>query len=82
MKIFGFVKNVSFVGSTVLSSVTKANSLSCISMNSQECKTRSQVINVNRDEHVFFHSVLKQVNVMVVLIILTIHMYKFVFLIL
>ena len=33
MKIFGFVKNVSFVGLTILSGVTNANSLSCISMN-------------------------------------------------
>ena len=29
-------------------------SLSCISMNNQECKIRPQVINVNADEHVFF----------------------------
>ena len=54
MKIFGFVKKVFFVGLTILSGFTKANSLSCISMNSQECKTRPQVINVNGDELVFF----------------------------
>ena len=29
-------------------------SLSCISMNNQECKIRPQVIDVNADEHVFF----------------------------
>ena len=45
MKIFRFVKIVFFVGLNILSSFTKANSLnaiplSCISMNSQECKTR------------------------------------------
>ena len=51
-------------------------------MNNQECKTRLQVINVNGDEPVFFHLVLKQVNVVVVIIILTIHMQTFVFLIL
>ena len=54
MKIFGFVKKVFFVGLTILSSFTNANSLSCISMNNQECKTRPQVINVNGDEHVVF----------------------------
>ena len=43
MKIFGFVKKVFFI-----------NSLSCISMNNQECKTRPQVINVNGDKPVFF----------------------------
>ena len=51
-------------------------------MNNQECKTRLQVINVNGDEPVFFYLVLKQVNVVVVIIILTIHMQTFVFLIL
>ena len=55
MKIFGFVKKVFFVGLTILSSLTNANPLSCISMNNQECKTRPpQVINVNGDKHVFF----------------------------
>ena len=54
MKIFGFVKKVFFIGLTILSSLTNANSLSCISMNNQECKTRPQVVNVNGDEPVFF----------------------------
>ena len=43
-----------FVGLTILSSFTNANSLSCISINNQECKARPQVINVNGDEPVFF----------------------------
>ena len=54
MKIFRFVKKVFFIGLTILSSLTNANSLSCISMNNQECKTRPQVINFNGDEPVFF----------------------------
>ena len=59
MKMFGFVKKVFFVGLTILSSFTNANSLnaiplSCISMNNQECKTRPKVVNVNGDEPVFF----------------------------
>ena len=45
-------------------------------MSNQECKTRPQVFNVNEDEPVFFHLVLKQVNVVVVVIILTIRMKK------
>ena len=52
--MFGFVKKVFFVGLTILSSFTSVNSLSCISMNNQECKTRPQVVNVNGDEPVFF----------------------------
>ena len=54
MKIFGFVKKLFLVGLTILSSFTNVNSLSCISMNNQECKTRPQVVNVNGDEPVFF----------------------------
>ena len=54
MKIFRFAKQMFFIGLRVLSGFTDANSLSCISMNNQECKTRLQVINVNGDEPVFF----------------------------
>ena len=54
MKIFGFVKKVFFIGLKALSGFGNANSLSCISMNNQECKTRPQVINVNGDEPEFF----------------------------
>ena len=59
MKIFGFVKKLFFLGLTILSGFASANSLnkvplSCISMENQECKTRPQVVNVNRDEPVFF----------------------------
>ena len=55
MKIFRFVRKVFFIGLTILSNFTNASSsLSCVSMNNQECKTRPQVVNVNGDEHVFF----------------------------
>ena len=53
MKIFEFVKKVFFIGSTILLRFTNANSLSCISMNNQECKTRQQAADVNGDEPVF-----------------------------
>ena len=52
--MFGFVKNMFFVRLTILSSFTSVNSLGCISMSYQGCKTRSQVVNVNGDEPVFF----------------------------
>ena len=47
-------------------------------MSNQECKTRPQVVNANGDESVFFHLVLKQVNLLVVVIISIIRMQKFV----
>ena len=80
MKIFGFGKRVFFVGLTILSSFTNANSLSCISMSNQECKTRPQVVNVSRDEPVFFPFSIKTSKFVVVVIISTICMQKFVFL--
>ena len=54
MKILEFVKKMFFVGLTILSGFTNANSLSCISMNNHECKARPQLVNVNGDEAVFF----------------------------
>ena len=41
-------------GLVFLSTLTGINSLSCISMNNQECKVRPQILNVNRNEPVFF----------------------------
>ena len=52
--MLGFVKKVFFAGLTILSSFTSGNSLSCISMNNQECKVRPQIVNVNSDEPVFY----------------------------
>ena len=48
--MFQFIKKY-FLGLTFLTSV---NSLSCISMGNHEFKTRTQVVNVNGDEPVFF----------------------------
>ena len=52
--MFGFVKKVFVVGLTVLSSFPMANSLSCISINNQECKNWPPVVNVNGDDPAFF----------------------------
>ena len=54
MKIFRFVKKVFFAGLTILSNFTNADSLSCFSMNNQECKTRLQVINVKTNNPIFY----------------------------
>ena len=48
-----------FTGSTILKSFTSTNSLSCISMNNQQCKARPQVVNVNGDEPLFFPFTIK-----------------------
>ena len=64
------------------SNLPRINSLSCISMINQECKTRPQIVNVNSNNPIFYPLVLKQANVMAVVIILMIHIQKCVFLML
>ena len=82
MKIFRFVKKLFFVRLTILSGLTNANSLSCISVNNQKCKTRPQVVNVNGDEPVFFPFIIETINAVAVVVMLIIRMQKFVFLML
>ena len=52
--MLAFIKMCFFTGLVFLSTLTGINSLSCISMNNQECKVRPQLVNVNSDEPVFF----------------------------
>ena len=42
------------MGSSFLSSLLSTTPLSCISMNNQACKVRPEIINVNRNETVFY----------------------------
>ena len=48
------LKSVFFTGLAFLSTLTSVNLLSCISMNNQECKVRSQTVNINGDGPVLF----------------------------
>ena len=51
----GFVKKCFFTAMTVFSfNVLNENSLEFASMNNQECKIRSEIINVNTNEPVFY----------------------------
>ena len=44
-----------FVAMTFFSfSPSNVNSLECISMNNQECNTRTKIININKNEPVFY----------------------------
>ena len=52
--MFKFVKKVFFIGLTILSNFTNIIPLSCISMNNQECKLRTEIINVNSNEPIFY----------------------------
>ena len=58
MKIFSFVKKVFVLGLTVLSSsITVA--LNCISINNQESKVRSEIIDVSSNNTIFYPFSLK-----------------------
>ena len=52
MKIFSFVKNLFFLGLTVLSNIT--NALECISMKNQECKIRLEMVNISSNNPIFY----------------------------
>ena len=82
MKIFRFIKKVFFVRLTILSSFTKANPLNCISMKINNVKQDHKLLMLIVIIPYFNFLQLKQVNVVVIVIILTIHMQKFVFLML
>ena len=51
--MFGFIKCF-FIGSLFLSNLISITSLSCISMNNQECKARPEIINVNSNNPIFY----------------------------
>ena len=80
MQIFRFIKKVFFLGLTILSNFT--NALDCISMKNRECKVRPEIISINSNNPMFYPFRLKVSNVVVIVIILMIHMQKFVFLVL
>ena len=54
--MFGFIKQVFFTGLTILSSVNwlSATPLKFILMTNQECKVRTEIVNVNSNEPVFY----------------------------
>ena len=80
--MFGFIKECFLTGLPFLPTLTSVNLLSCISMNNQECKVRPQIVNLNRDEPVFFPFSIKTSKSVVVATISIIHMENCVFLIL
>ena len=52
MKIFSFVKKVFILGLTVFSNFK--NALECILTKNQECKVRSEIININSNNPIFY----------------------------
>ena len=53
--MFGFIKICFFTAMAFFScNVLIVNSLDCVSINNQECKIRSEIINVNTNEPMFY----------------------------
>ena len=53
--MLGFIKKCFFTTITFFSyNILNVNFLECVSMNNQECKIRSEIINVNTNEPVFY----------------------------
>ena len=73
-----FVAAMTFFGCNVLN----VNPLKCVSMNNQERKIRPQIMSINSDEHSFYPYSVKQINSVVVVIILMIYSQNYVFLML
>ena len=49
-KMFGFVKQIFISGMIFFGcDLSNVNSWKCVSMNNQECKVRSQIVNINSD---------------------------------
>ena len=81
--MFGILKKYLFTAMTFFScNVLIVNSLECVSMNTRECKLRSEVINVNTNESVFYPYSITIINAEGVVILLMTHMLSYVFLIL
>ena len=80
--MFVFIKKIIYIGSLFLSSLVGATSLNCISIKNQECKVRPEIININSNNPIFYPFSIKINKCSGIVIILIIHMQKFVFLML
>ena len=53
--MFGFIKKVFVVAMTFFNlNLSNVNSLEWVSMNNQECRTRTKIINIDNNESVFY----------------------------
>ena len=80
IKMFTFSKQIFLSTLMYFASLWIVNPLECISMKNQERKVRPEIFNINSNNPIFYP--LRQINVVVIVIILMTHMQKFVFLIL
>ena len=81
--MFRVIKQI-FIPAMLFSCLPNVNSLKCVSLKNQECKLRSEIVNINSNNPMFYPFSIKinlVVTVIILLIILLlIHMQEFVFL--
>ena len=78
--MFGLIKKEFVVAMAFFNfNPSNINSLECVSMNNQECKTRTKIININNNEPVFYSFSIKVNNEVEVVIISIILMLNCVF---
>ena len=51
--MFRFVKQI-FISAMFFCSLLSVNSLECISIKNEECKVRSEIVNINSDNPIFY----------------------------
>ena len=78
--MFGFMKQIFILTLMSFSNLSSVNSLECVSLKNQECKVRSEIVNINSNNPMFYPFSIKINNVLVLVIILMIHMQTFVLL--
>ena len=52
--MFKFIKQIFVSALMFFDSLSSVNPLECVSMNNQECKVRSEIVNVNNNEPLFY----------------------------
>ena len=52
--MFGFLKQIFISTIMLFSSLQNVNLLECISMKNQECKVRSEIVNINSNDPIFY----------------------------
>ena len=58
--MFGFIKKVFLIAISFFGRITlRATLLKCVSMNNQECRARTEIVNVNSDEPLFYPLIIK-----------------------
>ena len=52
--MFKFIKQIFVSTLMCFDCLSSVNSLECVSMNNQECKVRTEIVNVNSDKPLFY----------------------------